>query len=137
MKATEKKAAAAVQSPTTAASAIDDVIAHMTRDQLADQVASLTEELRLSRAFSQVGEATGHDATLVWRGRNRFLAERITLVGLKPVPTESLNPSVRMRDVRRQEMVRRQSTWLTESFYANFSKNGVLGLLCGRSALKR
>jgi len=94
VKATGNKTAAAVQSPADTLSSIEDVIAHMTRDQLADQVASLTEELRLSRAFSQVGETAGHDATLVWRGRNRFLAERITPVGLKPVPAESLDPSV-------------------------------------------
>lgn len=90
---TNEKGAAAALAAAADASRADNVLAHMSREELADQVGALTEELRLSRAFSQVGEAAGHDATLVWRGRNRFLAERITPVGLKPVPAESLNPS--------------------------------------------
>ena len=46
----------------------------------------------MSRAFSQIGENSATDATLLWQGRNRFLAEKIIPVRLKPIASESLNP---------------------------------------------
>ena len=46
----------------------------------------------MSRAFSQIGENSATDATLLWQGRNRFLAEKIIPVRLKPIACESLNP---------------------------------------------
>ena len=47
----------------------------------------------MSRAFSQIGENSATDATLLWQGRNRFLAEKIIPVRLKPIASESLNPN--------------------------------------------
>ena len=46
----------------------------------------------MSRAFSQIGENSATDATLLWQGRNRFLAEKIIPVRLKPIASKSLNP---------------------------------------------
>jgi len=68
------------------------VLEHLTRDELIHHVADLQEELRMSRAFSNIAEAGGNDAILQWQGRNRFLAEKIIPVRLKPLPAESLYP---------------------------------------------
>lgn len=46
----------------------------------------------MSKAFSQIAETGANDATLLWQGRNRFLAEKIIPVRLKPIESESLNP---------------------------------------------
>ena len=45
----------------------------------------------MARAFSNLSESGANDATLQWRGRNRFLAEKIIPVSLKPVPDFSLH----------------------------------------------
>src|ERR1700692_2027259 len=68
------------------------LLEQLTRDELAQQIEDLREELRMSRAFSNIADARANDAILQWRGRNRFLAEKIIPVRLKPLPAESLNP---------------------------------------------
>lgn len=68
------------------------VLEHLDKNELIQHISELQEQLRLSQAFSQISEAGGHDATLLWKGRNRFLAERIIPVRLKPIEAESLNP---------------------------------------------
>ena len=66
------------------------VLSHLTREELIAQIQSLQEELKMSKAFSQIEETGPNDATLLWRGRNRFLAEKVMPVRLKPIPKESL-----------------------------------------------
>ena len=68
------------------------VLNHLSKQDLIQHVQDLQEELRMSRAFSQIGENSATDATLLWQGRNRFLAEKIIPVRLKPIACESLNP---------------------------------------------
>ena len=68
------------------------VLQHLTKQELIQHVEDLQEELRMSKAFSQIAETGANDATLLWQGRNRFLAEKIIPVRLKPIETESLNP---------------------------------------------
>jgi adenine-specific DNA-methyltransferase len=68
------------------------VLQHLDKQQLIQCVEDLQEELRMSRAFAHIGETGTNDAILQWRGRNRFLAEKIIPVRLKPVASESLNP---------------------------------------------
>jgi adenine-specific DNA-methyltransferase len=64
---------------------------HLDKQQLIQHVQDLQEELRLSRAFSHIADSGANDAILQWRGRNRFLAEKIIPVRLKPIAGESLN----------------------------------------------
>jgi len=68
------------------------VLQQLDKQGLIQQIQDLQEELRLSKAFSQITETGANDATLLWQGRNRFLAEKIVPVRLKPVETESLYP---------------------------------------------
>lgn len=68
------------------------VLDQLTRDELVHQIEDLREELRMSRAFSNIADAGANDAILQWQGRNRFLAEKIIPVRLKPLAAESLNP---------------------------------------------
>jgi adenine-specific DNA-methyltransferase len=68
------------------------VLDHLTREELVQQVEDLREELRMSRAFSNIADSGANDAILQWHGRNRFLAEKIIPVRLKPLVAESLNP---------------------------------------------
>ena len=68
------------------------VLAYLTKEELIEQVNSLQEELSMSRTFAHLAENNAEDATLMWRGRNRFLAEKVLPVRLKPVARESLNP---------------------------------------------
>jgi adenine-specific DNA-methyltransferase len=68
------------------------VLQHLSKPELIQHVEDLQEELRMSKAFSQIAETGANDATLLWQGRNRFLAEKIIPVRLKPIETESLNP---------------------------------------------
>lgn len=67
------------------------VLQHLDKQQLIQHVQDLQEELRLSRAFSNIADTGANDAVLQWRGRNRFLAEKIIPVRLKPIASESLN----------------------------------------------
>ena len=68
------------------------VLTHLTREELIEQVQSLQEELSMSRAFAHLAENSAEDAALLWRGRSRFLAEKVMPVRLMPVERESLNP---------------------------------------------
>jgi adenine-specific DNA-methyltransferase len=68
------------------------VLKHMSKQELVQCIEDLQEELRMSRAFSSIAETGATDATLLWNGRNRFLAEKIIPVRLKPIASESLNP---------------------------------------------
>ena len=68
------------------------VLTHLTREELIEQVQGLQEELRMSRAFAHLAESNTEDATLFWRGSNRFLAEKVMPVRLTPGARESLNP---------------------------------------------
>ena len=70
---------------------IAPVLEHLSKDELIHQVQDLQEELRMSRAFANLADAGANDAVLQWQGRNRFLAEKIVPVRLKPIPEESLN----------------------------------------------
>ena len=69
-----------------------DVLSHLSKDELIQQIQSLREELEMSKTFSQLGESTSSDATLHWRGRSRFLAEKVMPVRLTPIEKESLFP---------------------------------------------
>ena len=66
------------------------VLNHLSKQDLIQHVQDLQEELRMSRAFSQIGENSATDATLLWQGRNRFLAEKIIPVRLHLIGTDHL-----------------------------------------------
>lgn len=59
------------------------------RDELIRKVEELQEELRLRSAFGHISETGSNDAALMWRGRNRFLAEDVKPVTIKEVPAKS------------------------------------------------
>ena len=65
---------------------------HMTIEELRQRVMDLDEQLSMSRAFTSVGESELGDATLHWRGRKRFLTERIIPVRLELIKSESFHP---------------------------------------------
>ena len=69
-----------------------DVLSHLSKDDLIQQIHNLQEELEMSKAFSQLGEPNYSEATLHWRGRSRFLAEKVMPVRLTPIEKESLFP---------------------------------------------
>lgn len=52
-------------------------------------VEELQEEKRMNAAFSHISETGSNDAALMWQGRNRFLAEQVKPVVIKPVPEKS------------------------------------------------
>ena len=70
----------------------DTVLHHLSKQDLIQHVQGLQEEIRMSRAFSHIGENSTTDATLLWQGRTRFLAEKIIPVRLQPIASKSLNP---------------------------------------------
>lgn len=61
------------------------------RDQLIRMVEELQEEKRMNEAFSHISETGSNDAALMWQGRNRFLAENVKPVVIKPVLEKSYN----------------------------------------------
>lgn len=67
------------------------VLKHLNKQELIQHIEDLQEELRMSRAFTNIAETGGNDAILQWQGRNRFLAEKVIPVRLKPIVGESLN----------------------------------------------
>lgn len=75
-----------------AAASAPAVLHELTKQELIEHVQDLQEELRMGRAFSEIVETGTSDAILQWQGRNRFLAEKIIPVRLKPIASESLNP---------------------------------------------
>jgi len=62
------------------------------KDELITYIEQLREEVRMGHAFSRVSEDVGHDATLQWQGRNRFLSEKIIPVQLEASKAQSLHP---------------------------------------------
>lgn len=69
------------------------ILEHLSKDELIQQLLDSQEELRMSRAFANIAESSANDAVLQWHGRNRFLAEKIIPVTLKPIESESLSPT--------------------------------------------
>lgn len=65
---------------------------HLTHEELIQRVEDLQEELRMSKAFANLPDSGSTDAVLQWRGRNRFLAEKVQPVTLEPVEAESFQP---------------------------------------------
>ena len=63
-------------------------------EELVHRIKDLEERLRMSQAFLDLSEldTDARDATLHWRGRKRFLTERIKPVKLEPIGAESLHP---------------------------------------------
>lgn len=59
------------------------------REQLIRLVDELQEEKRMNEAFSHISETGSNDAALMWQGRNRFLAENVKPVVIKPVKEKS------------------------------------------------
>lgn len=66
----------------------------LNKEELIHRLEDLSEELRMSRAFTNISETGSNDAILHWQGRNRFLAEKINPVRLEPVLPESYQPSL-------------------------------------------
>ncbi|BCJ87671.1 site-specific DNA-methyltransferase [Effusibacillus dendaii] len=67
---------------------------NLSHDELIKLLIEKEEELRLSKVFTPfISTEENLDATLQWRGRQRFLAEKVRPVKLIPVPEKSLNPS--------------------------------------------
>jgi len=65
------------------------ILQTLDRDELIRKVEELQEELRLRSAFGHISETGSNDAALMWRGRNRFLAEDVKPVAIKEVPDKS------------------------------------------------
>ncbi len=59
------------------------------KEELIRMIEELQEEKRLNNAFSQISETGANDAALMWRGRNRFLAEQVQPVKISEVPEKS------------------------------------------------
>lgn len=59
------------------------------REQLIRMVEEMQEEKRMNEAFSHISETGSNDAALMWQGRNRFLAENVKPVVIKPVSEKS------------------------------------------------
>lgn len=76
--------------------AVEDSSSHpvlklLNKQELIQHIEDLQEELRMSRAFTNIAETGGNDAILECQGRNRFLAEKVIPIRLKPIASESLN----------------------------------------------
>lgn len=52
------------------------------REQLIQLVEQLQEDKKMREAFSHISESGTNDATLMWQGRNRFLAENVLPVSI-------------------------------------------------------
>ena len=65
------------------------ILHSLEREQLIRMVEELQEEKRMREAFSHISETGSNDAALMWQGRNRFLAENVAPVTLKPKPEKS------------------------------------------------
>ncbi|WP_375416383.1 site-specific DNA-methyltransferase [uncultured Hymenobacter sp.] len=59
------------------------ILQTLEKDQLIQMVEELQEEKRLTTAFGHIAETGSNDAALMWRGRNRFLAEIVKPVKLQ------------------------------------------------------
>lgn len=56
------------------------------KEELIRMIEELQEEKHIRDAFSHISETGSNDAALMWRGRNRFLAEQVQPVKLEIVP---------------------------------------------------
>jgi adenine-specific DNA-methyltransferase len=65
----------------------------LSQDELIARLLHQDEEIRMGRAFSNIAEDVGNDATLQWQGRNRFLSEKVVPVQLERSDADSLCPS--------------------------------------------
>nr|WP_315419948.1 site-specific DNA-methyltransferase [uncultured Pedobacter sp.] len=57
----------------------------LSKQELIRIVSELQEEKKVKEVFSTLTETGANDASLMWRGRNRFLAENISPVSIRPV----------------------------------------------------
>lgn len=64
----------------------------LSKEDLLQHIRDLQEDLRMSQAFSGIPDDVSRDSALHWRGRNRFLAEKIIPVRLEPLESKSVNP---------------------------------------------
>jgi len=74
------------------------------REQLIHMVEELQEEKRMREAFGHISETGSNDAALMWRGRNRFLAEQVQPVKIGPVfeksyPVGTTDPDERIHRI--------------------------------------
>lgn len=65
----------------------------LTQEELINRLLHQDEEIRMGRAFSNIAEDVGNDATLQWQGRNRFLSEKVIPVQLEHSEADSLCPA--------------------------------------------
>ncbi len=66
---------------------------NLEKDELINRLLHQDEEIRMGRAFSNIAEDVGNDATLQWQGRNRFLSEKVIPVQLELSEADSLCPA--------------------------------------------
>jgi adenine-specific DNA-methyltransferase len=71
---------------------ITSYYSELTRDELVRLLLDKDEEIRLGQVFTSVVPEESLDATLQWRGRQRFLAEKVMPVKLVPVNEKSCFP---------------------------------------------
>ncbi|MGI4789340.1 MAG: site-specific DNA-methyltransferase [Janthinobacterium lividum] len=64
----------------------------LSQEDLIARLLHQDEEIRMGRAFSNIAEDVGNDATLQWQGRNRFLSEKVIPVQLERSEIDSLCP---------------------------------------------
>lgn len=64
------------------------------RNELIKIIGELREEKQMRDAFSHISETGSNDAALMWQGRNRFLAETVAPVSIRPVDEKSCPPRI-------------------------------------------
>ncbi|MBS1629382.1 MAG: site-specific DNA-methyltransferase [Bacteroidetes bacterium] len=65
------------------------ILGTLEKEELIKLVEELQEEKLLREAFGHISETGSNDAALMWRGRNRFLAEQVQPVVISPVKEKS------------------------------------------------
>lgn len=71
---------------------LSDAFSSFSPEELIALIHHQQEEIRMGRAFSNIAEDVGNDATLQWQGRNRFLSEKVVPVQLEQSQSDSLCP---------------------------------------------
>ena len=64
-------------------------LSRLSQSELIERLLASQEETRLAKAFGQIADTGTTDAALMWRGRNRFLNEKIIPVQLEPSEADS------------------------------------------------
>lgn len=64
-------------------------LSRLSQNELIERLLASQEETRLAKAFAQIADTGTTDAALMWRGRNRFLNEKIIPVQLEPSEADS------------------------------------------------